>query len=503
MRARSWRLARQVVQALSLVLALALVAYTLRDTPGLMAGDFLLRLDPLAAIASMLSSRQWLGRFIPALVLIIATLGLGRFWCGWLCPLGTVVDWVSPRSTARPLLPPRWRRLKYSLLLLILFAALLGNLTLMVLDPLTIFLRSVTTLVLPALNWLVIQAEIALYPTAPLRGVLDAVDSALRGPLLSYEQPHYARIFPLAILLGGVLAMNLVARRGWCRYLCPLGGLLGLFSKASWLKRRSSPSCAYCGTCEDVCRMGAVDLSRDHAVDSGECIACMDCAANCPQQAVSFVGDWRVDWGGPYDPSRRQVLGSLAMSLGGLALLRISPSAHHPDPHRLRPPGAEEGSLLASCVRCGACLRICPTHGLQPSLSQSGLEGLWTPILVPRLGHCEYSCTSCGEICPTEAIPQLTLQLKNDTPIGKAYIDPAICIAWSGRGSCIVCEEMCPVPEKAIILEEKELGDSEGTIRTLQVPVVVHDRCIGCGLCENKCPVRGEAAIRVILDPMT
>ena len=502
MRARGWRRARQVVQALSLLLSLALVAYTSRDVSGFMASDLLVRLDPLAAMASMLSARRWLSRFLPALGVVTATLVLGQFWCGWLCPLGTLIDWISPRPQGRPPLTTRWRKVKYGLLFVILFAALLGNLTLMVLDPLTIFVRSVATVVLPALNWLIIQAEIALYPVAFLRGVLDAVDSVLRGPLLSYKQPHYSGIVPLVAMLAGVLALNLVARRGWCRYLCPLGGLLSLLSKASWLKRKRSPSCAYCGVCEEGCRMGTIDLNHDHAIDSGECILCMDCAVNCPEEAISFGGDWRLDWGEAYDPSRRQILGALGISLGGLALLRIAPSAHHPDPHRLRPPGAEERAMLSSCVRCGACLRACPTHGLQPSLTQSGLEGLWTPILVPRLGHCEYSCTACGEICPTEAIPHLTLQQKNEAPIGKAYIDPALCIAWSGRGDCIVCEEMCPVPDKAIVLEEKEFGNGEGEVRTLQVPVVIHGRCIGCGLCENKCPVRGEAAIRVILDPM-
>jgi NAD-dependent dihydropyrimidine dehydrogenase PreA subunit len=95
------------------------------------------------------------------------------------------------------------------------------------------------------------------------------------------------------------------------------------------------------------------------------------------------------------------------------------------------------------------------------------------------------------------------LDQKQKTPIGKAYIDPRICIPWSGRGECIVCEEMCPLPEKAIVLEETTSQDESGEVRILQAPVVLHDRCIGCGLCENKCPVNGEAAIRVMVDPMS
>ncbi|MBC7316981.1 MAG: 4Fe-4S dicluster domain-containing protein, partial [Chloroflexi bacterium] len=98
-------------------------------------------------------------------------------------------------------------------------------------------------------------------------------------------------------------------------------------------------------------------------------------------------------------------------------------------------------------------------------------------------------------------IPRLPLEEKRLTPIGKAYIDPALCIAWSGRGPCIVCEEMCPLPQKAITLVELPAGPAEQPI-TIQAPVVNHERCIGCGLCEFKCPVQGEAAIRVRIDPM-
>ena len=147
-------------------------------------------------------------------------------------------------------------------------------------------------------------------------------------------------------------------------------------------------------------------------------------------------------------------------------------------------------------------MRACPTRGLQPSLTEAGLEGLWTPTLVPRLGQCDYACNACGQVCPSGAIPNLSLEEKRTQPIGKAYVDPRICIPWSGRGECIVCEEMCPLPAKAIILEDKEILDSTGQWVKVQAPVVLHNRCIGCGVCENKCPIYGEGAIRVMVDPM-
>lgn len=498
-----WRRARRVVQALAFVAALALALYaTHPGSPGLDAGD-LLRVDPLAGLAAMLAGRQWLGRFAPGLALLGLALVGGRFWCGWLCPMGTLLDWIGPRGRRpRPKRDAHWRRAKYGLLFVTLFAALWGNLTLLVFDPLTLLIRSLTTVVLPSLNWLIVQAETALFRLSWLAGPLTTIDNALQGTLLSYKQPHYGGALLLAMALGGVLALNLLASRAWCRYLCPLGGLYALLSKASWLKRKISPACVQCDRCARQCPLGTIEATKGYASDSGECTLCLDCGVDCPSGAISFGADWRLDGGWAYDPSRRQVLGALAVSLGGVALLKVGKANHQPHPHRLRPPGAEEAHLLATCVRCGACLRACPSHGLQPSLTETGLEGLWTPVLVPRLGPCEYGCHACGQVCPSGAIPPLSLAEKRLTPLGKAYIDPVLCLAWSGRAPCIVCEEMCPLPEKAITLEERRVADATGQALTLQAPVVLHGRCIGCGLCESKCPIQGEAAIRVIVDPL-
>ena len=211
----------------------------------------------------------------------------------------------------------------------------------------------------------------------------------------------------------------------------------------------------------------------------------------------------RLDRGWTYDPNRRQVLGALGVSLGGLALLKIAPLRQQPNIRRLRPPRVDEEQMLSACIRCGACLRICPTQGLQPSLSEAGLEGIGTPILVPRMGNCAYTCTACGTICPTGAIPRVSLANKFSIPIGKAYVDKALCLPWSGRAPCIVCQEVCPVPQKAITLVEHPALDLEGKPITLKAPVIQYDRCVGCGLCELKCPVKGEAAIRVRIDPLS
>jgi NAD-dependent dihydropyrimidine dehydrogenase PreA subunit len=144
-------------------------------------------------------------------------------------------------------------------------------------------------------------------------------------------------------------------------------------------------------------------------------------------------------------------------------------------------------------------MRACPTGGLQPAISEAGLEGFWTPVLVPRLGYCDYSCNACGQICPVQAIPPLDLEDKRQKIIGKAYIDQNRCIAWADQTDCIVCEEMCPIADKAIHLQEETINDPDKSQIIVKLPYILRERCIGCGICEYKCPVSGEAAVRVYI----
>ena len=159
----------------------------------------------------------------------------------------------------------------------------------------------------------------------------------------------------------------------------------------------------------------------------------------------------------------------------------------------IRPPGSiPEEKFVNACVRCGNCMKVCITNGLQPVMMDSGIAGVWTPHLVPEIGYCEYECTLCGEVCPTQAIRQLTVAQKEKARLGVAVIDHKTCIAWDGNDECIVCEEHCPVSDKAIKVRE-EIVNGKKIFR----PTVDVDLCIGCGICQNKCPVRPVRAIRV------
>jgi len=93
--------------------------------------------------------------------------------------------------------------------------------------------------------------------------------------------------------------------------------------------------------------------------------------------------------------------------------------------------------------------------------------------------------------------PALDLERKRRTAIGMAVVDRNRCLPWAYGVPCIVCEEMCPVPDKAIRLEEATVLNAQGEEVTVQRPYVLLDLCIGCGICEYQCPMEGEAAIRV------
>ena len=459
--------------------------------------NLFVRLDPLAAWGAAVAGRTWLPQIVLSLIVVALTLAFGRAWCGWLCPLGTALDLGGGRQVKGSDASSPWRGVKYFLLLALLVAALLGNLTLMALDPITIMIRTFSVAILPGLNWAVTSAEFWLYRFPFLRGALEWVERTFRGNLLYTTQPLYPAGVFFAVIFVGILALNAVRPRLWCRYLCPLGALLGIFSKVAFIKRRVGERCNECGRCSSECPTGTIDPERGFASDPAECIMCLECQGSCARGATSF--GWEpglAAWRG-YDPSRRKFLAGLGAGLAGVAVLRAEAASQGESPYLIRPPGVQEDEFLSRCVRCGECMKVCPTSGLHPAFGQAGWEGLWTPVLVPRLGHCDYSCNACGQVCPTGAIPPLALEEKRQAVIGLAYIDHNRCLPWAYEIDCIVCEEMCPLPEKAIRLEEVETLNAEGERVMVKVPRVVHRLCIGCGICENRCPVSGEAAIRV------
>jgi len=501
-RASSVRRARRWVQLAAFLLFLGLAS---RPAASGLSGLFFW-LDPLAGISGMVAARQvTLTLLIGGLIALALALVAGRAWCGWLCPLGTALDWIPGRKPGLPQQARRqekdlrggWRRIKYFLLFLTLLMALFGNLSLIYLDPITLAARTTSAVVWPALNAIVWRLEQAAYAVPVLRGPVDAFEAAVRGTVFTATQPLYAAGLVAALLFAGVLALNVVRPRFWCRYLCPLGALLGLVSKVAWLRRTVDAGCVSCGQCIRACPMGTIDAEDGYRSNPSECTLCLDCAWACPKDGQRFTGHAKPASWQPQDPSRRQFLAATGAAVAGLGLASIDPSAVHPSPRLVRPPGAYDPDFAAQCVRCGLCISACPTGGLQPGISLVGWAKAWTPVLVPRLGHCDFGCNACGQVCPTGAIPPLALADKRLAVMGHAYIDHDRCIPWVDGRTCLVCEEMCPLPDKAIQLEEVTWMAPDGQEASVRRPVVLRDRCVGCGICENRCPLAGEAAIRV------
>jgi polyferredoxin len=523
--------------------------------------NWILDLDPLTALTTVLATGALYATLLWALVAIILTLFVGRFFCGFACPLGTInqfTGWLARRGLdpAGRVEANRHRRaqnLKYYLLVGLLALALMGSVQTGIFDPLPLVHRSV---------------NLALAPLADNRlGLLNDTPRA------------YASAWLLGLVFLTLVGLNLAWPRFFCRFACPLGALFGLLGRfAPWRIGKTAAACGDCRICELYCE-GACRPSETFI--TGECVLCLNCLDRCPAGRITFAGQASAagEVGLP-DLSRR----GLILSGGGLLLASMwgvgALAGTGRDPRLLRPPGAlDEERFLAHCIRCGQCMRICPTNILQPTLFEAGVQGLWTPAVNFRLGRggCLPNCIACGQICPTVAIRPLSLEEKKGVgpfadqgPIrlGTAFVDRSRCLPWTMDRPCLVCQEVCPVSPKAIFTRtmfqtlrdgqalpakaqgpEVDLGaaisttanlasgdyylqpagQSEAALRriigwagaklTLDRPLATEDlpttglrvdivvrlqrpfldapRCIGCGMCEHECPVSGRRAIRV------
>jgi polyferredoxin/ferredoxin len=458
--------------------------------------------DPLIFITTILSAHDVAVAFYLSLILIVVTVLLGRVFCGWVCPLGTLNTMVGAlrRPRATPLLST-WHRFKYYLLVFIVCSSLFTLQLVGIMDPLSLLIRSFSISVYPLFNYGVRAVFDGIYQSAPqmLVAVSEHIYSFLKVTVLTFQQPHYLQSTFIGIIFFGILTLNLYERRFWCKFLCPLGALLGLLSRFSLLRRSVSEGCTSCGACAGVCHGNAAPDQKEAWRDA-ECLYCWNCDDICPQNAVRF-GFFGKRRAAAMDLGRRQVITSALSGIVAAPLLRSGPFAHQgfSQHHLIRPPGSlEEGQFLRRCVKCGECMKVCITNGLQPTLLEAGLEGIWSPILVPNIGYCEYRCTLCGQVCPTGAIERLSLEEKVKVKIGLAMIDKGRCLPYAHATPCIVCEEVCPTPKKAIWFEEATVRDREGKERKLKQPRVDLELCIGCAICETKCPVLGLPAIYVL-----
>jgi MauM/NapG family ferredoxin protein len=520
---RRLRLLRRLFQVLSFLLFLWLLGkanYGLFHAPSSPPVDSFLRLDPLLAISGLVSLREWSWNLaLWAVPVLVLTLLLGRVFCGWVCPMGTAIDLAERAFPAKKdaRVGPGWKRIKFYLLIGVLASALMaagyrfgegGSLRSTVglsaaylLDPIVIITRTLVLAVVAPVHWLL--GLLGEWAAPAIYGDFAASHPRLQAGLYrlgewlqAAGQPLFFRMGLVALLIFlALLGLSRLTRRFWCRHLCPLGALLGFTGRFSPVRLAVNEKCNKCLRCVQACKMGAIGEDPT-SYSSVECIYCYTCVSVCPQGAIYVTArpghPGRV---ASLDLPRRRLLHSLAAGIGFAALMKTDWGAKRTDAAvvkvsgaaLLRPPGARaEEEFVTACVRCGECMKVCPTNGLQPALAEGGLEAFWTPVLVPRIGPCTRPCNLCGEVCPTDAIRPFTTEEKPYLFLGTALIDRSTCIAWRGDGVCLVCDEACSYDA---VYQETENGQ--------QRPLVDKYRCVGCGLCENKCPIQPVAAIRV------
>jgi MauM/NapG family ferredoxin protein len=455
--------------------------------------------DPLLALTTLLASRVVFLSFILAAITLVVTFLLGRVACGWICPLGSLHQFFSFLFKKTKILRPEESKdnhtaWKYYLLIVILIGTLFSLNLVGFLDPLSLLYRSFAVGFIPAFN-LGISSFIGLLYKANLSFLGDSL-------VQFFETLDINAIFLQGFFIGllfiGTILLNVTRERFWCRYLCPLGAFLGLTSRWNLFKLKiSSEKCIECSLCNHHCQTQASPFPEEKW-KSSECDYCFTCSAICPTSAIGFPVRMAPEEIKSVDLSRRKLILTSLVGAFVVPFFRLSPATNRASEKLIRPPGAlPEEQFLQKCVKCGACMKVCPTNAIQPALTEAGPEGLWTPMLVPEIGYCEYYCSLCTQVCPTGAIKELDIESKNKVIIGLAWIDRNRCIPWIFGDPCIVCEEHCPVSPKAIQLMPTEVKLKGGIVKTPLTPFINLETCTGCGICENKCPVVDKPAVYI------
>ena len=342
-----------------------------------------LEADPLVALATALSTGTLYRNLLWALPFLLLAILVGRAFCGWMCPLGSLHHFVSSlKSDAKrgaKLIESnrykRWQAAKYHVLAAVLVMALFGSVAGLLLDPLSFLVRSMSTAVLPALNAAIRAGLDTAYgwPLGPAQAVVNGAGVVLNATILSFKQPHFHGAFLIGTLFVFVLVLNSRVTRFWCRAICPLGALLGVCSRWSLVQmRKHEDKCDDCRRCLLHCQ-GGDDPVPGAAWRKAECHLCLNCVTECPTGGISFawstVPSHAKQTRETPELKRRALFTSMAAGAVMVPLMRSGPGLKTPaGTFRIRPPGSlDESHFLDRCIRCGDCMKVCPNNALHPA----------------------------------------------------------------------------------------------------------------------------------------
>ena len=447
----------------------------------------------------------WMAKiqFLPAVLalnvavivfLVALTLIFGRVYCSVICPLGVLQDlfgWMGKKQKKnRYSYSPAKNWLRYGVLVLFIAALVAGvGSFVALLAPYSSFGRIASNLLAPLYGW---GNNLLAY-------FAERMDS-----YAFYETEVWLASLPTFIIAAVTLVVLIVlAWRGgrtYCNTICPVGTVLGVLSRFSWLAPViDTEKCNACGLCARNCKASCID-SKNHKIDYSRCVACMDCIEKCNKGAISYRPRKKQAKAAPVvDESRRSALTATAIlastSLlkaqdkkrdGGLAVIedKVVPERKT----RLVPPGALSiKNFEQHCTACQLCVSVCPNDVLRPS---TGLLTLMQPEMGYENGYCRPECTKCGDVCPAGAIKPITREEKSSRQIGHAVWIKKNCIMHEDKVDCGKCQDACPTGAIQIVVNESCPNKCKNV-------VVNTERCIGCGACEHLCPVRPLSAIYV------
>lgn len=450
------------------------------------AESFLI-IDPLVSLSTAVASRSWVWSLVSALAILIVCILIPRGFCGYLCPLGTTIDlfdWAIAGRTKRFRVPDEgwWVHTKYYLLAGTLVAAVAGVLV-------SGFFSAIPVI------------------TRAMLFIVDPLQSGITRGWHLVPSIGWGQVISIGMFLT-VLSLGFLRPRFWCKYVCPSGAVFSLGNLFRITERKVESSCINCNKCVEICPFDAI--KPDFTTRTTDCTMCQSCGGVCPTHAIKFVERWNVvELKIADDPPTNETalgrrgfmslaVGSTAAAAGGIGLASVTKAfgAKLDDPNApslVRPPGSvPEENFLEMCIRCGECFKACPNNVLQPEGFEQGLEGLWTPMVMADWAGCESSCNACGQVCPTGAIRALPIEEKKVARMGLAIVNESTCLPFAGTQACDLCVQECNAAGYEAI-EYTQVGTEvddnglpiEGT--GFLAPVVLAEKCVGCGLCQTRC----------------